>query len=69
MDAWPEKFTENDKVTTPAALDLFEKGEGVLLDKERRELFHSVIVKGIFVCTSSRPDGLSTVGVLAGRVR
>ena len=36
VDAWPEKFKENNKVTTPAALDLFEKGEVVLLDTERR---------------------------------
>ena len=26
-------------------------------------------MKAIFVCTRSRPDGLLTIGVLAGRVR
>ena len=68
IDSWPEKFKATDKVSTPAALDLFDKGSGALLGKEKREIFHSVITKGIFICTRSRPDGLPTVGVLAGQV-
>ena len=31
----PEKFKDTDKVATPAALDLFEKGSGTLLSKEK----------------------------------
>ena len=69
IDSWPEKFKDMDKVATPSALDLFDKGSGALLTKDKREIFHSVIAKGIFVCTRSRPDGLPTVGVLSGRVR
>ena len=34
-DLWPEKFKVNDKVSTPAALDLFEKGSGASLGKEK----------------------------------
>ena len=41
----------------------------MLLSKEKREIFHSVIARGIFICTRCRPDGLRTVGVLTGRVR
>ena len=69
IDSWTEKFKETDKVSTPAALDLFERGSGALLSNEKREMFHSVIVKGIFICTRLRPDGLPTVDVLSGRVR
>ena len=37
IDSWPEKSKATDKVSTLAALDLFEKGSGVLLGKDRRE--------------------------------
>ena len=67
--SWPEKFKVTDKVSTAAALDLFDKGSGVLLDKEKRETFHSVITKIIFIFTRSRPDVLPKVGLLVGRVR
>ena len=45
--SWPEKFKDTNKLSTPAALDLFDGGSGALLDKEKRETFHSVIAKGI----------------------
>ena len=51
IDSWPKKFKDTDKVSTPAALDLFDRGSGALLNKEKRETFHSVIAKGIFICT------------------
>lgn len=41
----------------------------MLLSKEKREIFHSVIAKCIFICTRSGTDGIPTVGVLVGRVR
>ena len=69
IDSWPEKFKPTDKVSTAAALDLFDKGSGALLGKEKQEIFHSVIANSSFICTRSRLDGIPTVGILAGRVR
>ena len=51
IDSWPEKFKDTDKVPTSADLDLFEKCSRAFLEKEKRETFHSVIEKGIFICT------------------
>ena len=69
ISSWPEEFKENDKVITPASLNLLEKGEGRLLSNEKKEIFHSVIAKGLFVCHRSRPDIMPTIGILSGRVR
>ena len=48
---------------TPASFDLFKKGLGALLGKEKCEIVHIVIA------TRSRPDGLQEVSVLSGRAR
>ena len=48
IDSSPKKFKNTDKVATLAALDLFAKGNGALLEKDKREIFHSFVAKGIF---------------------
>ena len=51
-------FRENVKckVVVPASSDLFQRGDGELLSKELRILFHPCLVKGIFILKYSRPD-------------
>ncbi|MGL4349163.1 MAG: reverse transcriptase domain-containing protein, partial [Plesiomonas shigelloides] len=40
---------------TPAAVDLFDIGDGLPLDKARAELFHTIVAKGLFLCKRARP--------------
>ena len=51
IDSWPKKFKNTYKVSTPVGLDLFYRDSGTLLNEEKSETFHSVIAKGIFICT------------------
>ena len=67
LESFPEEFTG--KVLTPAANDLFFVGVGRLLSDSQREIFHSIVAKGIFVAKRSRPDIRPTISVLSGRVR
>ena len=53
---------------SPASSDLFKRGAGGLLDQEKRELFHTIIAKALFVTKRSRPDIGLAVSVLSGRV-
>ena len=57
------------KVLTPAANDLFFAGAGGLLRDSQREIFHSIVAKGIFVAKRSGPDIGPTIAVLSGQVR
>ena len=52
-------FQKHEVALTPAFYTLFEKGRGLLLNDGDRELFHSVVVKELFVsycnsCTRAR---------------
>ena len=67
LETWPEDLKGNSP--TPAGQDLFQRGAGGLLCDEKREVFHSVVTKGIFVAKRSRPDISPTKAVLSGRVR
>ena len=69
IESWTEKFKNTDCVLTPPSLDLFDKGGGGLLNNKERELFHSVIAKGIYIGCRSRPDILPTISALSSRVR
>ena len=69
VSAWPEEIKGKDTVLTPAANDLYKRGEGGLLNKEKKEIFHTVVAKCLFVAKRSRPDILPTVSLLSGRVR
>ena len=53
----------------PASNNLFEKGNGKLLDIEKKEIFHHVVAKGLFILNRSRPDMIPMVSILLGRVR
>ena len=68
VSSWPEKLKQNDMVLTPALLNLFKKGGVRLLSVDQNEIFHSVIVKALFIWHQSRPDVMPAVGILLGRV-
>ena len=68
VSAWPEEIKDNDIALTPASNDLYKRGEGGLLSKERKETFHTIVAKCLFVVKQSRPDILPTASLLSGRV-
>ena len=62
-------FPLTGKVTSPAGEDLFAEGKGDLLDKARREVFHTWTAKGLFLCKRGRPDIHPAIAVLCTRVK
>ena len=64
-----EKEIGEKTALTPSSNHLYDKGEGGLLGKDDKGLFHSTVAKGLFVSTRSRPDIIPTLAVLSGRVR
>ena len=69
LDEFPIKFDEKTKQATPAANDLLSAGTGNLLNKERRETFHSFVAKGLFLSKRARLDVHPTITVLSSKVR
>ena len=67
IDDFPIKI--NKTAETPAADDLFSKGDGELLDKDRAEQFHATVAKGLFLCKHARPDIHPTISILCTRVK
>ena len=62
-------LSPKDTDITPAAEDLFAEGSGDLLMKDKAELFHKIVAKGLFLCKRARPDIHPTIAVLCTRVR
>lgn len=59
-----ENFSEKigKKVSlTPASNHLYNRGEGLLLSENEKEIFHSTVAKVLYVSTRSRPDIIPTV--------
>ena len=69
MDVWPEDLKNAKKAPTPGAMNLFDRGDSEALSKDDREIFHSVVAKGLFVGNRSSPDTLTTISVLSLRVK
>ena len=67
VKTFPEEL--KGKVLTPAAANLFERGPGGLLVKEKREIFHTITAKALFISKRSRPDIALATSVLSTRVR
>ena len=60
IETWPEKLKPTDIVKTLAPTNLFDRGGGGLLGKTEKELFHTLIMKSLFVAKCSRPGILPT---------
>ena len=69
VDEFPVKFKKTETAATPAAEDLFQKGNGKTLEKSRQEAYHTTVAKGLFVSKRARPDIHPTIAVLCTRVK
>ena len=59
----------NGVAATPATTKLFEVNEGEnILDEQRRDIFHHIVAKLLFVAKRGRPDIDLTISYLCGRV-
>ena len=68
VDDFPE--TLESKVTTPAALHLFNVRDNVkVLEEEHAMLFHNLTARGLFLCKRARPDIQTAVAFLTTRVK
>ena len=69
VDDFPMKFKPSDTAQTPAASDLFAKGDSSPLNEEQAEVCHTFIAKALFACKQARPDIQPTVTALCTRVK
>ena len=63
---FPVKITKTAK--TPAGDKLMEVGNEKVLDKQRAEVYHTTVAKGLFLCKRARPDIQPTIAFLSTRV-
>ena len=68
VDDFSVKFGPTDTASTPAAENLFAKGDSPELPKEKAEEFHTFTAKGLFACKRARPDIHTTISTLCTRV-
>jgi hypothetical protein len=69
LNTVPIKLRDKDTAKTPAGHKLFNEGNGGLLNKERAELFHTMVAKGLFICKRARPDIQQPIALLCTRVK
>jgi hypothetical protein len=69
IETFPEQLKSTQTSHVPATDDLFAAGDGKLLEKERKELFHTIVAKGLFLSKRARPDIHLTIAVLCTRVK
>ena len=68
LDDFSIHMKPEDTAPTPAAENLFAKGTGAKLDKERAKEFHTFVAKGLFLCKRARPDIHTAIALLTTRV-
>ncbi len=64
LDEFPTDLKKTDTARMPAADDLFDEGQGEELNMDRKEAFHRVVAKGLFVSKRARPDIHPTITTL-----
>ncbi|MGC8553855.1 MAG: hypothetical protein ACP5O7_13520, partial [Phycisphaerae bacterium] len=69
VDDFPIDLKPTDTALTPAADDLFSENEGPKLDKDKAEVFHTYVAKGLFACKRARPDIHTAIALLCTRVK
>src|SRR5437870_2998801 len=68
IDQVIEELQVNEKVRTPASNDLFHVDEkSPALEKDRKEKFHSLVAKLLYMAKRARPDILAAVSFLTTR--
>ena len=70
VSEFPQDALQGPKVSTPASQNLFKVDKrSPRLDKESAELFHSFVLKGLFLAKRGRPDVLLPIAYLCTRTR
>jgi hypothetical protein len=69
INEFPVQLGKKDMAKTPAGDNLFNLGTGAKLDTKRSEIFHTFVVKGLFLCKRARPDIQQAISVLCTRVK
>ena len=69
LEEFPMEFKSSDVMPTPASDNLLDKGSGKVLPKEKQEVFHKTVARGLFICKRARPDIQPTIAVLCTRVQ
>ena len=65
------KLSKMDTVRTPASDNLFNQGQKPRkkLNKQKAEIFHTTVAKGLFLAKRARPDIQPTIAYLCTRVK
>ena len=69
LEEFPEKLKSTDTAITPASETLWSKGQFKALDGKRKDIFHSMVAKCLFVAKRARADIHPTVAVFCTRVK
>jgi hypothetical protein len=68
MDSLFEDFEVRKISSSPAASDLFEPPEGLPIEKDRQDMFHSRVARILYLAKRIAPECLLVCSVLSGRV-
>jgi len=66
---FPGEVKAGDTAKTPAAENLFEVNDDPVLAAQQKEIFHTIIAKGLFVSKRARPDIQPAIAFLCTRVK
>ena len=69
LKGFPIKFNKDDKVRTPAGVDMFSEDTSKKLTEGMREQFHKTVAQALFLCKRARPDIQPITSVLCTRVK
>ena len=69
INCFDENLKDDEISKTPSSNDLFSDSKGPLLDDKRRELFHKIVAKGLFVSKRAQLDIHGTISILCTRVQ
>ena len=64
IDEFPVNIDKNQAVTIPETDNLFKVNRIKTMNKNKVELFHKTVVRGLFLRKRARPDILPTIAVL-----
>ena len=64
IDYFPKKLGKEDIAITLAGDNLFKKTKDKVLDKQKKEIFHTMVAKGLYLSKRARPDIQPTIAVL-----
>ena len=69
LEEFPVKFKMEERTNNPATLDMFERKNEKRLTKEKAEIFHRTVAKGLFLSKRARLDIQPIIACLCTRVK